>query len=603
MADELERLDACISGLLEKNADKILNKITSLGKDQVKKLQVDFGVGFKAYLKNACAKYSRIKTILYRSQPRYLYDFFECNTLSCGGRGIDASDVANVMQTSHFLILQGTGGIGKSTLFKHFFMSALRKDTLREDPIPIFVELKELSGSKNALFDDLYASLNRLGFRLEPEYFTYALRAGCFLFLLDGYDEISADRRADFFRQLDELCDRYPDNYYLLSSRPTDSFLSFQRFTLLNVQPFSKAQALRFVERLDYDRELTARFARELRETLSERYASFASNPLLLSIMLLTYDNYADIPEKLHLFYNNAFETLYWKHDATKSGFRREMHSGLSYDNFRKVFAKFSFVTFLRGCIEFSYQELRDFLSQSRIPEAPFSLDDFISDLVGAVCLLYLEGFSYAFTHRTFQEYFAAVYIDSLSDEQQQKAAGFLVKSRKDKLDDMAGEMLYDMNPDRFEKNILMPLLREVEPGEGEDRFEAFVFRFVESITFWVDNPGERVIPDYMIVYQGDLILFLLAFVSKYMEGGRGGETLRFSDDDLLSDTNELSISVYGMNFSVDAYAILHDPVLRDSFRESWAGKELFTLSGLLKRLEEKHKARDDDLEALLALT
>ena len=90
MADNLERLDACISGLLEKNAEKILNRITSLGKDQVKKLQVDFGVGFKSYLKNACAKYSRIKTILYRSQPRYLYDFFECNTLSCGGRRINA---------------------------------------------------------------------------------------------------------------------------------------------------------------------------------------------------------------------------------------------------------------------------------------------------------------------------------------------------------------------------------------------------------------------------------------------------------------------------------------------------------------------------------
>ena len=70
------------------------------------------------------------------------------------------------------------------------------------------------------------------------------------------------------------------------------------------------------------------------------KHESFASNPLLLNIMLLTYDNYADIPEKLHLFYSNAFETLYIKHDATKGGYKREFKTKLSSDDFKRVFVR-----------------------------------------------------------------------------------------------------------------------------------------------------------------------------------------------------------------------------------------------------------------------
>lgn len=89
-----------------------------------------------------------------------------------------------------------------------------------------------------------------------------------------------------------------------------------------------------------------------LDERLYDNHTSFASNPLLLSIMLLTFDNYAEIPEKLHLFYANAFETLYSKHDATKAGYRRELRCSLSFDYFKKAFACFCFLTYYQGKFE-----------------------------------------------------------------------------------------------------------------------------------------------------------------------------------------------------------------------------------------------------------
>jgi hypothetical protein len=64
--------------------------------------------------------------------------------------------------------------------------------------------------------------------------------------------------------------------------------------------------------------------------------------------MLLTFDSYAQIPDKLYIFYSNAFETMFFKHDATKSGFKRQLKSDLSFDDFKNVFSIFCFHTYMK---------------------------------------------------------------------------------------------------------------------------------------------------------------------------------------------------------------------------------------------------------------
>lgn len=130
----------------------------------------------------------------------------------------------------------------------------------------------------------------------------YALQSGCFLFLLDGYDEISTDKKDAFLRKFERFCDRFPDNYFIVSSRPYSEFVEFQRFSVLTLCNLSKEQALSLVNKIEFDIEIKQRFLEALDKKLYKRHQSFASNPLLLNIMLLTFDNYAEIPEKLHLF-------------------------------------------------------------------------------------------------------------------------------------------------------------------------------------------------------------------------------------------------------------------------------------------------------------
>ena len=65
------------------------------------------------------------------------------------------------------------------------------------------------------------------------------------------------------------------------------------------------------IKKLEFDEVVKDTFYKELDRTLYDKYESFASNPLLLNIMLLTFQKHASIPERLNDFYDEAFVTLF----------------------------------------------------------------------------------------------------------------------------------------------------------------------------------------------------------------------------------------------------------------------------------------------------
>lgn len=126
---------------------------------------------------------------------------------------------------SNFIIIQGTGGIGKSTLMKHLFINELEK----KDLIPIFLELKDINDldTDYKVEDIIFEKLDNLGCNLNKKYLEYALKSGCFLFLLDGYDEILTAKKDAFFKHLEDFCDKYSQNYYKIASLVGMQAISF----------------------------------------------------------------------------------------------------------------------------------------------------------------------------------------------------------------------------------------------------------------------------------------------------------------------------------------------------------------------------------------
>ena len=105
--------------IIDKISESTVAKIKGFVKDEWEKFKIDSGIAFDKYLQNSYDKYSKIKTVLYRTEPKYIYDFFEYPTLKLENKTFNSIDVDNLLNISNFIIVQGTGGIGKSTFMKH----------------------------------------------------------------------------------------------------------------------------------------------------------------------------------------------------------------------------------------------------------------------------------------------------------------------------------------------------------------------------------------------------------------------------------------------------------------------------------------------------
>ncbi len=593
-----------VKEVIAKFAEPLMKQLIKISKDEWEKFKIDFDIVFTKYLTKSYDKYCKIKTILYKTEPQYIYDFFESPILLKKPKIlVNTENINTILDISNFIIIQGTGGIGKSTLLKHLFINELEN----KDLIPVFIELKDINLIENdyTILDIIFNKLTNLGSSLKKEYIEYALNSGCFLFLLDGYDEIVSSKKDSFFRKLDEFCDKYTENYFIISSRPYSEFVEFQRFTVLKALPLSKEQAVSLVNRINYESGIKERFIAELETNLYESHTSFASNPLLLNIMLLTFDNYADIPEKLHLFYSNAFETLYSKHDATKAGYKREMLSTLSYDSFKKVFAYFCFMTYIKGVTEFTYEELQETLKRIKIPRIEFDIDNYIFDLVNSLCLIYKEGFSYTFAHRSFQEYFTAVFLKELSDINLQKYGIQMIKREPERASqDNVFEMLYDMIEERFEKNILLPILSDYEDSipSDEDKYWFYFKELVHNIRFDCDENDELRLwlrRESTEDFDNSIIAFIHVFTEKYIiRNPEKRERNQAYSEKLFTYLTENEN--YILNNSVDIINVINDANVREIIRKTWIGELVQCMTDLKQHLTRKLEENEDALDNML---
>ncbi len=588
--------------ILEKYTEPIIKNVTKIARDEWEKFKTDFGIVFSEYEKKSYDKYSKIKTILYKTEPKFIYDFFECPSLSKeNDKTFQPINTNDILDISRYIIIQGTGGIGKSTLMKHLFISEINN----KDLIPIFIELKDLNDIKEdySISELIFNKLSNLGSTLKSMYLDYALKSGCFLFLLDGYDEIQTEKKDIFFRNLDDFCDKFNENYFIISSRPYSEFIEFQRFTVLSTEPLDEEQAISLVRKIEFDDCIKSRFIDELQNGLFDKHVSFASNPLLLNIMLLTFENYANIPEKLHLFYANAFETLYSKHDATKSGYKRDMKCKLSYDLFQKLFSSFCFITYTQDKIEFTYDELLNVLKQAKelLNQKELEVEDYSFDLVNSLCVLYKDGLTYRFAHRSFQEYFTAIFLKDLTDDNFSNYGIQIIKKDSYKaIHDSVFSMLFDMCESRFEKNILLPILSKVESNfsVNEDKYTSYLRRRIERIKFEKHNRENQLWLMNRNSFSDEnmgLVEFLCDCSSHYREKSI------FPMDESEELLNYLATEKeYNIGESITCDAILEDAKLLTLLKETWIGKMLEAVSSMKDLLEAKQAEISIDLSKLL---
>ena len=109
------------------------------------------------------------------------------------------------------------------------------------------------------------------------------------------------------------------------------------------------------IHKIPYDENIKALFVKKLDTGLYETHKEFLRNPLLTLMMLITLEQFAEIPAKIHLFYEHAFEALFRWHDVTKSGgFQRKRHVSIALDDYRRLFSYFCTISYMKEAFRFT---------------------------------------------------------------------------------------------------------------------------------------------------------------------------------------------------------------------------------------------------------
>ncbi|WP_263220117.1 NACHT domain-containing protein [Pseudomonas atacamensis] len=587
---------AVVTGFVVKNFEKIWAVAKQVYNAADETLQISLKTAYTDYLSKTSEKYSKSKSFFIRNEPTSLYSYYVPIGIACNTHSISEPDIKGCISITNRVIISGSGGSGKSVLLKHLFLDCIATGAY----VPIMVELRDLNNTETTLNEFVTELLGDFGFQVSGGFIEKAKKAGHFCFFLDGYDEIAHAHRKRLLKEIKSLSKKYPQCPIFISSRPDEAFNGLDEYSNFFVLPLKLSTASLLVEKLPFDIEIKAKFKKDLHDKLFASHTSFLSNPLLLSIMLLTYGENSEIPSKLSIFYNQAFEALFLRHDAYKGGFSRARLTKLDIQDFSRVFSVFSLQTYDRRSFKMPRTACLKYIEKSKQALAiDFIVDDYLDDLLSAACLLTEEGLEIAFSHRSFQEYFVALHISSATPEVQDK---LIERYWQNMNSDNVIQLLYELNPELVERSLLIPKLTEMFKELGVKRevgithaAKAFKKQF-ETLNI---EPS-RITASSKKVTAGvyDLVSFVAVTSGEYV----------FPDREIFDEREAVLIQEYG-----DGTSVLRIPTGKLSYKHpvfnellNWEGS--FSIRYLqaaymgFKKIKSRHENRLQRLDSLLGI-
>lgn len=570
-------------------------------KDAKNSIRSKFKSTYKEYLQRLLDRNTKTKSFFSRAEPHFLYDVFVPLDLSNDQRILPKASIKSIVDISNAAIIFGSGGCGKSMLMRHFLLSAVST----KQKIPIFLELRQLNSRDKELRDALLDSMQSDGLDVNDKFFEITLKVGHYCILLDGFDELDHSIRNKIANQIQNLLRKYPNNWFIISSREDSSVQGWTDFTEFQVDPLSLEGATDLVKKLSFDESIKSKFIKDLERELFVRHKSFLSNPLLLSIMLLTYSEFANIPDKLSLFYSQAYESLFQKHDALKGGYQRQRKTLLDIQEFAKVFSALSILSYEQRDFSFSQTKLLDYIEKAKnITQLSFNNRAYLDDVIQSVCLMIQEGIEITFAHRSFQEYFVALFIESCPSDIKGK---LIEKNTGNIMSDSVISLLYEIDPISVERYYILPTIDELRK---RIRLKNTVglpnyLRFIQEVFVHFDvHRGKKGLRSYSLrIRNVKLYEFLRFFSKKY--GTKSIYIPAKTNKKSINKLNSLVIEASNDKGQLRMNEITSSSIILKLFSTNTGLTNINALKLIFqveKEIRKRHKDRDSSIISLLGI-
>jgi predicted NACHT family NTPase len=485
-------------------------EILPLIKGPVDKLFTSIGDELKQILSNRLIEYQSdsykrnlySKTFLNRSEAKHIDEFYEplfieeqkdkTSRLKEKKERISTANVVNLFKLSKKLVIVGSAGSGKTTLTKHLFVQCIRKSY----KFPIKIELRYINDySKENLYDYIVEEVftfHKLS--ISRDNVNNLISKDSFVFFFDGFDELSASLRLRVARQIEEFTQRFPDNIYVVTSRPHTEAEFLPLFKNYKVSNLQKNEISNFIKKQlpKEEIDLAEKIIKTINKPESVMYAEYLKVPLLLAMFILTFQSYPDIPQERSDFYQQVFETLFLTHDSTsKLAYTRKRKTNLNKKQFEELLKTFAFLSFFENKPSFNIKYFNETLDliKERNPTLIFENNDLIDDLIIAISIITKEGYSYSFPHRSLQEFFAANYIKKLNSTAKLKVYSRLMNNIfKDALEVSNNSnfflLLNELDKHSLISYLTLPLtIESIKQVENNSDLAVVIFHYFRAYT------------------------------------------------------------------------------------------------------------------------
>lgn len=227
------------------------------------------------------------------------------------------------------LLILGKPGAGKTTFVKWLAVQC-NSGQFRNNLVPIFVTLKEFGETKEpSLLKHISDQFRECGVEDSQIVVETLLSEGRVLVLLDGLDEV---RNADQDRVLSEISrtsTRFDASRFVMTCRIAAQEYTFEQFTEVEVADFDDQQIADFASKWFQGKDPVK--AEQFLDGLqaNESIRELATNPLLLTILCLVFEEGAGFPANRSELYKEGLDVLLKKWDAKRNIKRDEVYKQL----------------------------------------------------------------------------------------------------------------------------------------------------------------------------------------------------------------------------------------------------------------------------------
>ena len=315
------------------------------------------------------------------------------------------------------LMLLGKPGAGKTTLLKYTALKCSQGEIF-SDLVPIFVTLRQYAGveTQPRLLD--YIAQDFHAYNIGDELtIKQLLQHGRAILFWDGLDEVREDDLHRVLEDLRSFSEQYYSNRFVITSRLGAQEYVFEKFTEVEVANFRPLQISQFAQRwfAGNSRHIEL-FLRKVED--NRPIQELATNPLLLTLLCLVFDEFGDFPTNRSELYREGLDVLLKKWDAKRNIERHQIYKNLSMQRKEDLLAQVACTTFYQGDYFFRQVDLERYITdyirnlpKAHTDEESLQLDsEAIIKAIESQHGLFVERAKgiYSFSHLTFQEYLAA---------------------------------------------------------------------------------------------------------------------------------------------------------------------------------------------------